>query len=149
MRNAECTDHPSNTANPSSIAETPDNAAVRLGQDNRRQDRVGACTLYYRPLQYSALALAARLGTGFRGAAYNEAMESTSERTVLKLLRSVLGILLMLCSGAVLVDGGFSRYAKYGIPPHTNWSIIAFGLILLSSGAFLLRPTWFLRARSK
>src|SRR3984957_13248316 len=59
MRNGEWTAHPSNTATPSSIADILEKAAVRLGRDNPSQERVGACTLYYRPLQNNALALAA------------------------------------------------------------------------------------------
>ena len=83
MRNAECTAHPNNTASPSRIAETLDSAAVRLGQDNRCQDRDGACTLYYRPLQYNALALAVRLGASLRERPKMKTMDSTSEGAML------------------------------------------------------------------
>jgi len=71
------------------------------------------------------------------------------EWTTLKVLRSVVGAALMLSAGGVLIEGGLSRYAKYGIPPHTDWGIIAFGLILLGTGAFLFRPGAFLRGRSR
>jgi hypothetical protein len=71
------------------------------------------------------------------------------ERTAFKVLRSVVGAALILSASGVLIEGGLSRYAKYGIPPHANWGIIAFGLILLSTGAFLLRPGAFLRGKSR
>ncbi len=45
----------------------------------------------------------------------------------------------MLSSGGVLIEGGLSRYAEYGIPPHPEWTIIAFGLILLGVETFLFR----------
>jgi hypothetical protein len=69
--------------------------------------------------------------------------------TTLKVVRSIAGAALILSAGGVLIEGGLSRYAKYGIPPHADWGIIAFGLILMSSGAFLLRPNAFLRGKSK
>jgi hypothetical protein len=70
-------------------------------------------------------------------------------RATLKVLRSVAGFALMLSAAGVLVQGGFSRYAKYGMPPHADWRIIAFGLVLLSAGAFLVRPSFFLRRNSR
>lgn len=71
------------------------------------------------------------------------------DRTALKVGRFVVGAALMLSAGGVLIEGGLSRYAKYGIPPHADWGIIAFGLILLSTGAFLLRSGAFLRGKSR
>jgi|GEM_PF-4061786 len=73
----------------------------------------------------------------------------TIGRTMLKVLRSVVGFALMLSAAGVLVQGGFSRYAKYGLPPHADWRIIVFGLVLLSAGAFLVRPGFFLHRSSK
>jgi hypothetical protein len=70
-------------------------------------------------------------------------------RTTLKVLRPVAGFALMLSASGVLVQGGLSRYAKYGMPPHADWRMIAFGLVLLSAGAFLVRPGFFLRRSSK
>jgi hypothetical protein len=73
----------------------------------------------------------------------------TISRTTLKVLRSIAGFALMLSASGVLVQGGLSRYAKYGMPPHADWGIIALGLVLLSAGAFLVRPDFFLRRSSK
>jgi hypothetical protein len=67
----------------------------------------------------------------------------------LRAFRSVLGIALMLSGSGVLVEGGLSRYAKYGIPPHADWGIMAFGLILVSAGIFLPRPGYFLHRNTK
>lgn len=71
------------------------------------------------------------------------------ERTALRALRYVIGSALMLSASGVLIEGGLSRYAKYGMPPHADWRIIAFGLILLSAGAFLLRPGVFVRGKAR
>ena len=73
----------------------------------------------------------------------------TIGRTALRVLRSVAGFALMLSATGVLVEGGLSRYAKYGMPPHADWRIIAFGLVLLSAGAFLVRPGFFLHRNPK
>jgi hypothetical protein len=70
-------------------------------------------------------------------------------RTTLKVLRTVAGFALVLSATGVLVQGGLSRYAKYGMPPHADWRIIAFGLVLLSAGTFLIRPDFFLRRNPK
>ena len=70
-------------------------------------------------------------------------------RTILSVLRGIAGFALMLSAGGVLIQGGLSRYAKYGMPAHADWRIIAFGLVLLSLGAFLVRPDFFLRRDSK
>jgi hypothetical protein len=67
----------------------------------------------------------------------------TVTRTTLKVLRSVAGFALMLSAAGVLVRGGLSRYSKYGMPPHADWRIIALGLVILSAGAFLVRPGFF------
>ena len=67
---------------------------------------------------------------------------------MLKILRVVIGIGLMLTAAGFLIQGGFSRYAKYGIPPHTDWRMIALGLIFLFAGGFLIRPGYFLRRHS-
>ena len=69
--------------------------------------------------------------------------------TILRVLRLFSGFALMLSGSAVLVEGGLSRYAKYGMPPHADWRIIAFGVILIGSGAFLFRPKFFLRGNAK
>src|SRR5262249_62089680 len=63
-------------------------------------------------------------------------------------LRGAIGIGLMLTATGFLIQGGFSRYAKYGIPSHTDWRMIALGLIFLFAGGFLIRPGYFLRRHS-
>jgi len=73
----------------------------------------------------------------------------TAAQTTLRALRSIAGFAPMLSAAGGLVQGGLSRYAKYGMPPHADWRIIAFGLVLLSAGAFLIRPGFFLRGNSK
>jgi hypothetical protein len=73
----------------------------------------------------------------------------TVTQTTLRVLRTIAGFALMLSAGGVFVQGGLSRYAKYGMPPHADWRIIAFGLLLLGTGAFLVRPSFFLRDHSK
>ncbi len=73
----------------------------------------------------------------------------TLSRITLKVFRTVAGFALMLSASGVLVQGGLSRYAKYGMPPHADWWIIAFGLVLLGAGAFLVRPSFFLGGDSK
>ena len=79
-----------------------------------------------------------------------EGMQSpTIGQTTLKVLRTIAGFALMLSASGVLIQGGLSRYAKYGMPPHADWRIIAFGLLLLGAGAFLVRPSFFLRGDSK
>ncbi len=67
----------------------------------------------------------------------------------LKVLRSVAGFALMLSATGFMIEGGVSRYAQYGVPPHADWRIIGVGLILFGAGAFLLRPGLFLRGHSK
>jgi hypothetical protein len=60
-----------------------------------------------------------------------------------KILRVAIGIGLMLTATALSIQGGLSRYARYGIPLHVDWRMIAVGLILLSAGGFVIRPDYF------
>lgn len=55
----------------------------------------------------------------------------------------------MLSAGGVLIEGGLSRYAAYGLPPHANWKAVAFGLVMLGTGAALFRPAFFMRGKLK
>jgi hypothetical protein len=64
---------------------------------------------------------------------------------ILRILRGGIGIVLMLIATAFLIDGGLSRYAKYGIPPHADWRLIAIGLAIGAIGGFLIRPFWWRR----
>ena len=59
---------------------------------------------------------------------------------MLKTTRLVVGIAPALCSVGFLIEGGLSRYAKFGVPPEPQWSVIAMGLAMLAGGLFLLRP---------
>jgi len=61
-------------------------------------------------------------------------------RTSLKLVRISLGVLLSLSATGFLVQGGLSRYARFGMPPEPHWRWIAIGLIMLGVGAILIRP---------
>jgi hypothetical protein len=54
------------------------------------------------------------------------------------IVRMVAGWLLLLSGGAVLIDGGFTRN---DLPPNADWPVIAFGLILIVAGGFLVRRT--------
>lgn len=61
---------------------------------------------------------------------------------VLKLLRIAVGYLLMGVATAFLIQGGFSRYARNGVPPHADWRYLAMGVATLGIGSFLIRPFW-------
>jgi len=67
----------------------------------------------------------------------------------LKIARITTGLLLAFISVSFLIQGGFSRYGKYGIPPHPDPALIAVGLIALTIGLFLLRPSFFLRRQPR
>jgi hypothetical protein len=54
------------------------------------------------------------------------------------IVRVVAGWLLLLSGGAVLIDGGFTRN---GVSPNADWGVMAFGLILMVAGGFLVRRT--------
>jgi hypothetical protein len=59
---------------------------------------------------------------------------------VRKLLRIGLGILLVLSSTGFLIQGGLSRYAKFGIPPAADWKVLSIGLMMVAIGLLLIRP---------
>jgi hypothetical protein len=54
------------------------------------------------------------------------------------IVRVVAGWLLLLSGGAVLIDGGFTRSS---VSPNADWGVMAFGLILMVAGGFLVRRT--------
>jgi hypothetical protein len=58
----------------------------------------------------------------------------------MKFVRVGLGILLALVSTAFLIQGGFSRYAKFGTPPAPAWIVMFTGLVILAVGLLLIRP---------
>ena len=58
---------------------------------------------------------------------------------LLKIFRVLLGLLIMASAAPFLIQGGLSRYAKYGIPPSPNWRYLVIGLIILAIGGLILR----------
>ena len=58
---------------------------------------------------------------------------------LLKIFRVLLGLLIMASAAPFLIQGGLSRYAKYGIPPSPNWRYLGIGLIILAIGGLILR----------
>jgi hypothetical protein len=69
-------------------------------------------------------------------------MQHGAANLLLKIIRIVIGVALMLSATAFLIQGGFSRYARFGVPPHADWRLIAIGLCMMAVGAFLFRPFW-------
>ena len=57
-----------------------------------------------------------------------------------KIVRVLLSLLIMASAAPFLIEGGLSRYAKYGIRPTPNWRYFVLGLIMLAIGALILRP---------
>jgi uncharacterized membrane protein HdeD (DUF308 family) len=59
--------------------------------------------------------------------------------SIMTFLRVGLGIVLALISTAFLIQGGLSRYAKFGTPPAPDWIVIFTGLVILAIGLLLIR----------
>jgi hypothetical protein len=59
---------------------------------------------------------------------------------ILKVLRSAAGAVIMLSAVPFLIQGGLSRYAKYGIPRSPDWRLMVVGLVMLAIGGVLIRP---------
>ena len=57
---------------------------------------------------------------------------------ILKIVRSVLGGAIVLSSTPLLIQGGLSRYAKYGIPPTPDWRLIILGIGMMTVGITIL-----------
>jgi hypothetical protein len=68
-------------------------------------------------------------------------MDSASA-LMLKVLRIALGFVFVLTAGTFFVEGGFSRYAQFGMPAHADWRFITLGFVAAFIGAFLVRPFW-------
>ena len=77
-----------------------------------------------------------------RGRRYNVDVHSRAGIVLLALLRIAAGLLLTLMAVPMLIQGGFSRYAEYGMPAHPDWRYVALGFVLLGAGSFLVRPYW-------
>ncbi len=69
-------------------------------------------------------------------------MQSHAGNLSLKIVRIVIGFALMLSATAFLIQGGFSRYAQFSVPPHADWRLIVIGVCMIAAGAFLIRPFW-------
>ncbi len=69
-------------------------------------------------------------------------MNSRAGSPLVTILRSVAGFLLVLAATPFLIQGGFSRYAKYGTPAHPDWRYLAIAAVMLAAGSFLIRPFW-------
>jgi hypothetical protein len=59
---------------------------------------------------------------------------------MLKVLRITAGLALLVSATGFLIEGGLSRYARFGIPARPNWRLIAIGLVMAGMGGFLVRP---------
>ncbi len=59
---------------------------------------------------------------------------------MLKVLRFVAGFGLLCSASGFLLEGGLSRYAKFGIPANPNWKLIAIGVVMAAAGGVLVRP---------
>ena len=60
----------------------------------------------------------------------------------LTILRIAAGVVLSLMAVPLLIQGGFSRYAKYGTPAQPDWPYLGLAFVLLGVGSFLIRPYW-------
>jgi hypothetical protein len=58
----------------------------------------------------------------------------------MKLLRIAIGFVLVLAAAPFLIRGGFSRYARLGIPVKPDWGMVATGIVILAAGALCIRP---------
>ena len=64
-------------------------------------------------------------------------------------MRMAIGLLIMASAAPFLIQGGLSRYAKYGIPQNPDWRYLVIGLIVLLLGAIIFRPLpWTSQRRS-
>jgi hypothetical protein len=69
---------------------------------------------------------------------------------ILKFLRCTAGALIVLSAVPFLIQGGLSRYAKYGIPRTPDWRLMLVGLVMVAIGGVLIRPfAWTLRPRAR
>jgi hypothetical protein len=61
---------------------------------------------------------------------------------LLKTLRIIIGFVLVCAAVPILIQGGLSRYARFGVPSHANWPMIVTGLALTAVGLTCIRPDW-------
>lgn len=69
-------------------------------------------------------------------------MHSRAATALFTIIRIAAGLVIALTAMPFLIQGGLSRYAKYGIPAHADWRYIAIGLGMVALGTFLIRPFW-------
>jgi hypothetical protein len=58
----------------------------------------------------------------------------------MKIVRMLIGLFVMASAAPFLIQGGLSRYAKYGIPANSEWRYLVIGLLVLAIGAVIFRP---------
>jgi hypothetical protein len=61
---------------------------------------------------------------------------------LLKILRMIIGPVLVCAAVPVLNQGGLSRYARFGVPSHADWPMIVTGLSITVLGLTCIRPEW-------
>jgi hypothetical protein len=69
-------------------------------------------------------------------------MRGRPKHVFLTILRIAAGAALALMAVPLLVQGGFSRYAKYATPAHADWRSLGLAFVMLGVGSFLIRPYW-------
>jgi hypothetical protein len=77
-----------------------------------------------------------------RSLPYNVAMRGRAGHALLTILRIAAGAALAVMAVPLLIQGGFSRYAKYGTPAHADWRYLGLAVVMLGVGLFLIRPYW-------
>ncbi len=65
---------------------------------------------------------------------------------LLRILRVIAGLALAAMATPLLIQGGFSRYAKFGVPPHPDWRYLALAICMLAAASVLIRPYWWRHA---
>ena len=69
-------------------------------------------------------------------------MHTRAGSLLVTILRMVAGFVLVLMATPFLIQGGLSRYAKYGMPAHADWRYLGVAVVMLAAGTFLIRPFW-------
>jgi hypothetical protein len=77
-----------------------------------------------------------------RSLPYNVAMRGRAGHVLLTILRIAAGAVLALMAVPLQIQGGFSRYAKYGTPAHADWRYLGLAFVMLGAGSLLIRPYW-------
>jgi uncharacterized protein YjeT (DUF2065 family) len=59
-------------------------------------------------------------------------------RIILKIIRSALGLVIVLIAIPSLIQGGLSWHAKYGVLPAPDRTLILLGLVMMTIGIVTL-----------